>query len=96
MNLDNLIGQKFGKLTILSAWRNNYSERYVTAKCECGNVINVRYRNLTSGKTSTCGKCTKINLDNLVGKKFNKLTIISARREKGRIYVRAKCDCGTI
>ena len=32
MDLDDLIGQKFGKLTILSAWRNSYSERYVSAK----------------------------------------------------------------
>jgi hypothetical protein len=96
MNLNDLIGQKFDKLTILSAWRNDYSEIYVSAKCECGNITKVRYRNLTSGKTSTCGKCNKINLNDLIGQKFNKLTIISARREKGRIYVKAKCECGNI
>ena len=65
-------------------------------KCDCGNITETRYRNLTTGKTSTCGKCTKINLNDLVGKKFGKLTILSARRGKGDIIVKARCNCGTI
>ena len=96
INLENLIHKKYGQLMILKAWRNERSEIYVQVRCNCGNETITRYRNLTSGKTSTCGKCIKINLDNLIGQKFNHLTIISAYRKKGRIFVKAKCDCGII
>ena len=91
--LEKLIGQKYGKLTILDAWRNDKSEIRVKAKCECGNEKEIRYRNLTSGETKTCGKCTLIDLDSLIGQKYGKLTIIKARRENRRIYVEAQCEC---
>ena len=94
-NLDDLIGQKYSQLTIKSAIRNERSELYVDAECECGNVIHTRYRNLTTGHTKTCGKCKMIDLSTLIGQKFGKLTVINAYRNKEKIMVKAICDCGT-
>ena len=95
-NLKELINKQYGKLIIIDAYRNDKSEIRIKAKCECGNIIDTRYRNLIIEKTKSCGKCKQINLNDLIGKKYNKLTIIDAKREKGRIYVNAKCDCGNI
>lgn len=42
------------------------------------------------------------NMNSLIGKKFNKLTILSVSHEKRnrdhrkRIYCKCKCDCGNI
>lgn len=98
IDLNDLIGKKYGKLTILKAYRNQRSEIRCSVQCECGNQKDVRYRNLVSGETKSCGKCQLINLDELPGKKYGKLTIISAKRrddnsKKNEIYVKAKCDC---
>ena len=93
-NLEDLVGQKYGKLEILSAYRNNRSEIRVKCKCECGREKDIKFRNLLSGETKSCGICNNIDLDSLVGQKFNKLTILSAYRENDKIKVKARCDCG--
>lgn len=51
----NLIGQKFGKLTVIS-------RDFITAKwkcqCECGNEVNITTNSLISSNgTRSCGKC---------------------------------------
>ena len=45
-------GQKFGSLT---ANNYNYDSRMWECTCECGNPISVNARNLTTGRTSSCG-----------------------------------------
>lgn len=47
-------GEKFGKLTIINAYRKK-RKVYAICKCECGNTKTVRYDSLTSGKTQSCG-----------------------------------------
>ncbi len=52
----NIIGQKFGKLTVLlehSKTRNGH-ERY-TCQCECGNTCNILKTHLRQGNTKSCG-----------------------------------------
>lgn len=93
-NLDELVGQKYNRLEILSAYRNKNSEIRVKCRCDCGNEKDIRFRNLLSGETKSCGECNKINLNSLIGQKFHKLTILSAYRQNGKIMVKAKCDCG--
>jgi hypothetical protein len=57
-NLDEVIGQKYGKLTILSAER---MDGYVMCRCqcECGHIKDVRLGNLRTGHTKTCGNHSK-------------------------------------
>lgn len=53
---DNLTGQKFGKLTVMSAYGKS-ANRHTTylCKCECGNYKVVASDMLKSGRVSSCG-----------------------------------------
>ncbi len=57
-----MIGQKFGKLTVVSlspTWKKGKSKRYV-CNCDCGTVgREVRGSSLVSGDTKSCG-CRKL------------------------------------
>lgn len=55
----NLIGKRFGKLTVTS--KTDHSIHGSVAwlcKCDCGNILSVRGDSLQSGKTVSCG-CSK-------------------------------------
>lgn len=101
----NLIGQKFGRLTVISQ-DTNYP-RYWYCVCECGsNVIKkVDEQNLLKGATQSCGclhkeKVRKALLKDLIGKKFGRWTVLDLdeklTKEKHNSYWICKCDCGTI
>lgn len=54
---DDLIGQKFGRLTVVEFDKKNSTtlcSRWI-CKCECGNELSVQAGNLKSGHTSSCG-----------------------------------------
>lgn len=52
--LENLIGQKFGRLVVISrASDNRYTKWH--CKCECGNECDVLANNLKKGHTQSCG-----------------------------------------
>lgn len=54
-----LIGQKFGKLTVLEFLGNNsYGKHIYKCRCECGNTVIVNGNNLKSKNTQSCG-CIK-------------------------------------
>lgn len=59
-NLDHLVGEKFGRLTITgdAGIRSNgsYYKRYLIAKCECGTVKEYWWPALRNGNTRSC-KC---------------------------------------
>ena len=51
-----LIGQKFGKLTIIKfLGNNNYGKHQYECLCECGNLTIVSEQHLKSGNTRSCG-----------------------------------------
>ena len=52
-----LTGQKFGRLTVINllSERAKNGMKIYKCLCNCGNYINVRYGNLTSGNTKSCG-----------------------------------------
>lgn len=49
------IGQKFGRLTVLSFSHNERSHRVFSCMCDCGNEALARQINLTRGRTTSCG-----------------------------------------
>lgn len=70
---DNLLGQKFGKLTVTSkapSERNNSgkSQTYWICKCDCGKEVKVKTYNIKVNKTKSCG-CLKIEWCLAQGKK---------------------------
>ena len=52
----NLIGQKFGRLTVISEY-GRYKKKQVQwlCKCECGNTVIATTGSLNSGNTTSCG-----------------------------------------
>lgn len=98
---DNMIGKKFGKLTVLSQAEKDKSlksrcKRYV-CQCDCGNIITVNGNSLRTGHTTSCG-CTRKgkNIKNLIGQRFGMLVVTDlAYIDKERRAVwNCKCDCG--
>jgi hypothetical protein len=52
-----LIGQRFGRLTVIEITGFTSTDHYLMAKCECdcGNTIIIKAKLLRSGKTTSCG-----------------------------------------
>ncbi len=96
-----LKGMKFGKLEVLEF--DGYKEgkyhrqAYWKCRCDCGNIKSVRASQLITNGVNSCG-CAWFNNEekqDIVGKKFGKLTAIKRVQRKGRhIYYLFKCDCG--
>lgn len=97
----NLLGQRFGKLIVISKSENKNGRGYWHCKCDCGNECDINTNLLTSGQTQSCGCLHKEiqhkRRDNLIGQKFGKLTplypIISNKGDK-QTYWHCVCDCG--
>lgn len=98
-----MIGKKFGKLTVLSIApkREDLTNRCIRyqCQCECGNIIEVNGNSLRTGHTTSCG-CSRrgVNIKDLVGQRFGMLTVkqlayIDAER---RAVWKCQCDCGNI
>jgi hypothetical protein len=52
----NLIGERFGRLSVVSYQGSNNSRNSLwTARCDCGNLTSVVGTALTRGKTQSCG-----------------------------------------
>ncbi len=96
----NLIGQKFGKLTVLYRVKTPNASKHAhwKCKCDCGTEIIVSATNLEEGHTTSCG-CVKhtppSNFIDLTNKKFNRLTVLYRNGTKNHEALwHCKCDCG--
>lgn len=94
---ENLIGQKFGRLTI-QEWVGNGKWQCL---CECGNIVLVQTNNLKNGNTKSCGCLQKdmtseASFKSLIGKKFGKLLVIERVKNNkfNHVCYLCKCDCG--
>ena len=94
---EDIIGKKFGKLLVLSKESKILSgDTLYKCLCDCGNITIVRKGQLKSGKTKSCGCLRKERqYQNLVGQKFNKLTVLKeVGKDKQGIKWLCQCDCG--
>lgn len=86
--------ERFGKLLVIdeAAVRIN-KIIHVRVLCDCGNQKLVVRKNLTAGKSKTCGECAVYDS---INKKFGKLLAIRVRNKNdlGTI-MECKCDCGS-
>ena len=90
-----ITGRVFGKLTAIARSNrvNGNGTRYWLCHCECGQDREILKRNLISGLSKSCGKCSSVGLQ---GKRFGNYTVIGERAEtykKGMAWL-CKCDCG--
>lgn len=106
----NLIGKKFGKLTVVERTDDYISpkgERKVrwVCVCDCGNIATVTSKHLLSGNTKSCGCLSKKissekMLKDMTGKRIGHLTVIKrvedyiALNGHHKTQWLCQCDCG--
>jgi len=104
-NCIDLVGQRFGRLTVLKVaqrYRENGTGTLWRCQCDCGNFINVWAKYLRSGKTQSCGcyqreRTSIARLVDLTGRRFGRLTVLGRAENSGkRTYWRCRCDCGKV
>ena len=108
--LDDLAGQRFGRLTVkyrTADYQQANGNRLPVwhCICDCGNELDVRSPNLRYGDTKSCGclsreLASERRLIDLTGQKFGRLSVISRAND----YIsptgiatpmwKCKCDCG--
>lgn len=107
MSKANLIGQTFGRLTVIekSNKTNAARQTYWKCKCICGNECEVSTSHLRSGHTQSCGclgkqrakENGKQNLINIIGKTFGYLLVLERIDDYikpcGKRVPRYKCQC---
>lgn len=94
-----LIGQKFGKLTIIDFTTVERGRQKCVCKCECGNTTLAFFNELNNGHKKSCG-CLKTNAIEkykyLIGQKINKWMILDIKHTGKICKAICKCECGTI
>ena len=94
-DVNDIIGKKFGKLTVISyagnKFINNHIHHYYNCHCDCSNDCVIERTDLLRGHVTSCHHCAEYDI---IGKKFGKLTILSYAYKKGHSYYNCKCDCG--
>jgi len=93
-----LTNRRFGNLTVLKrANEDNPRSDSWLCLCDCGNTKITTSNSLLSGRRKSCGCGYKPQRKDYVGKRFNKLTVLSYEEKRnGFHFWRCQCDCGNI
>lgn len=80
----NILGQKFGRLTVVGECeeRTKQGQLMYKCKCECGNIKNIRGYTLRNGGSKSCGCLNKINHHKTHGKTHTRLYSIFCDMKK--------------
>lgn len=98
----NLLNQTFGKLLVIEETDKRKNKSVVwKCQCECGNIEEFSSHQLRSDgiiQCKTCGTVRKPNhglTKNIVGEKFNHLTVLekTSQTQGGKILYKCQCDC---
>lgn len=100
-------GKRFGRLVVLERAENTSGgQARWLCRCDCGNTTTVMGKLLRNGHTKSCGCLnkeinSKLSLNDLTGKVFGKLTVVSRGedyvspgKEKHHVRWNCLCDCG--
>ena len=66
MKAIDIIGKKFGRLTVISFSHSNGYRKYFLCKCECGKEKIIYKGSLLSGRTLSCGCFQKEQAKNII------------------------------
>lgn len=91
--IENLIGKKFGRLTVIGIDDKPSRKTYFVCQCDCGNVKTIRGDSLKCGAVKSCG-CLKKEQD-----KIN-LTANHSHKQSGtrlyQIWIGMKMRCNNV
>lgn len=92
-----LTGLKFNKLTAIKyITSNKFGSAIWLFKCDCGQEKEIILSAVKSGNTKSCGCIQQTKYQDLIGKKFGRLTLIkfSKRDKRGAQIYLCECECG--
>lgn len=92
----NLIGQKFGRLTVIAFSKKNKNKHLVwECKCICGKIKYIEGDVLKRGDANSCG-CIQLDKNDLSGKIFGKLHVLrKCKNKKDKAVWLCECWCGS-
>lgn len=94
------VGDKFGEWEVIGEASKPY---HSLCKCSCGKIKEVNNSTLRLGKSKSCGhdiekqtrdRCYNRTDQQVLGKKFGKLTVVERVNSEGSSRYRCRCDCG--
>ena len=94
-------GERFGKLVVIGPSSEiKYGSHTVLCRCDCGEMISVPPFRLWSGqyKSCGCGRRKRTDPRDIIGKKFEDLTVLELTDHlirRTRTYL-CQCDCGNL
>jgi hypothetical protein len=97
-NIIDLVGQHFGKLQVIQQTQSNPVKWL--CRCECGNEITVRGKELRAGGTRSCGCLRNENarkrVIDLTGLRFGQLFVLGEAERKPNKGIKwlCRCECG--
>lgn len=107
--LEDLVGQRFGRLIVVkqvpTLKTGKYSYPRWECKCDCGETVITTSGSLRNGNIESCGCLRRERHRNTVtkdlsGMTFGKLTVVEldegTSKERGRLYWKCICECGNI
>ena len=98
----NLLNQKIGKLLVIEETNKRKNKSIVwKCKCDCGNIEEFSTKELRSDGLIQCHQCGNSRkpqtglTEDIIGKKFNHLTVLSKsnKNESGKLKYKCECDC---
>ena len=91
-----LVGQVFGSLVVVAEAPSSDSRASWLVRCSCGSEVIVRSSVLRNQGKVSCGRCKEFKgfYQDLTGKRFNLLTVVSFSHKEDRAYWNCVCDCG--
>lgn len=104
--IDPMLGQRFGRLIVLSLDKSAHSKpgKYYLCECDCGTKKIILGSSLRSGHTKSCGCLQREsvanvghkNVKNLTGQRFGKLVVLNliGFSETNKAIWHCRCDCG--
>ena len=94
-----LMGKRFGKLTVIGKDKSERGRTRWRCKCDCGNEKTTTSIYLLQGRVKSCG-CWRSSMRSSrfidrTGQRFGKLTVVEVDRiDNGRVFWTCICDCG--
>jgi hypothetical protein len=101
-NFIDLVGKRFGFLTVIKRSGSRNYKAYWFCRCDCGNEVIVIGTNLRNGNTKSCGcyqkkRASEASSIDLTGKRFGRLTVVKRAFSVGKVVKwECQCDCGNI
>lgn len=95
--LIDITGQTFGDLTVLERAGSTKDKKALwLCKCSCGNTRTVMGKLLRNGSVTHCGCKNKTTVNNILNKKFDRLTVIERAGSDSckKVLWKCKCECG--